>query len=298
MSRSVRHNRRRVNEAAQGIAFITPTTLVLFALVLYPFLYGIYVSFFKTNLINKWTFVGLSNYKQMLSGSDFWKTLLLTLVFTVGVVVGHFALGFLFANILNKKFRGRTLFRVLLLLPWLLPEVVAANVFKWILHPTNGVLNYWMVKLHLLSKPISWLGNPKTAMAVVIFICIWKGFPLVMLQILAGLQTIPAELQEAARVDGANDRQVFWKITLPALKPTLIVALVLDTIWWFKHVTIIWLLTQGGPGTSTTTIAVDIYKQAFQYFHFGPASALAVIVFAICLVINYVYKKALNNEED
>ena len=289
---------RKVRERLEGPAFITPTTLTLFALVLYPFLYGIYVSFFKTNLINKWKFIGLDNYETAVTGSDFWHSLLLTVIFTVGVVVGHFVLGFLFANILNKEFRGRTFFRVLLLLPWLLPEVVAANVFKWILHPTNGVLNSWLVKLHIIDQPMSWLGNPKIALAVVIVICIWKGFPLVMLQILAGLQTIPTELQEAARVDGANSTQVFWKITLPCLKPTLIAALVLDTIWWFKHVTIIWLLTQGGPGTSTTTIAVDIYKQAFEYFDFGPASALAVVVFLICLVINFVYQKVLKNEEN
>ncbi len=296
MTSAVAVSRRSRRERRAALTFVTPATLTLFGLVLYPFLYGIYVSFFKTNLINRWEFIGFDNYLAVLGGSDFWRSLGITAVFTVGVVAGHFVLGFVFAHLLNKEFRGRTLFRVLLLLPWLFPEVVTANVYKWILHPSNGILNSWLQSLGLIDEPLSWLGSPTFALPVVMAICVWKGYPLVMLQILAGLQTVPRELHEVAYVDGANGRQAFQHVTLPALKATLVVALVLDTLWWFKHVTIIWLLTQGGPGTSTTTIAVDIYKRAFEYFEFGPASALAVIVFLVCLGINYVYKKGLNDE--
>lgn len=288
--------RIRRSDQAAGYAFVTPANLLLLGLVLYPFLYGIYVSLFKTNLINKWKFVGAANYIEAVSSPEFWQSLGVTAAFTVGVVAGHFLLGFAFAHLLNLEIRGRTAFRAILLLPWLLPEVVAANIFKWILHPANGILNGWLRALGVIEEPLSWLGNPSYALPTLIVVCIWKGYPLVMLMILAGLQTVPKELSEAAVMDGASGWQVFRNVTIPSLKATLVVALVLDTLWWFKHVTIIWLLTQGGPGTSTTTVALSIYKQAFEYFDFGPASALAVIVFAICLAINFIYKKGLNDE--
>ncbi|MDR2930934.1 MAG: sugar ABC transporter permease [Propionibacteriaceae bacterium] len=197
---------------------------------------------------------------------------------------------------LNLDIRGRTVFRAILLLPWLLPEVVVANIFKWILHPSNGILNAWLRRLGVIHEPTSWLGSPTYALITVALVCVWKGYSLVMLMVLAGLQTVPHELREAAVVDGASPRAVFWHVTVPALRATLIVALVLNTLWWFKHVTIIWLMTQGGPGTSTTTIAVSIYRQAFENFEFGPASALAVIVFLICLGINFAYKRGLADE--
>jgi multiple sugar transport system permease protein len=117
-----------------------------------------------------------------------------------------------------------------------------------------------------------------------------------MMQILASLQTVPEGIREAATIDGANSLQIFWKIILPYLKPTIAVALILDTLWWFKHVTLIWLLTEGGPGISSTTLAVDIYKRAFQYFDFGLASAISVIIFAICAAITVLYKRLLNND--
>jgi len=290
--------RRSWRSRLAAYPFVVPATLTLLALVLYPFLYGIYVGFFKTNLVNRWEFVGLQNYMTVLGGVEFWRSLGTTVLFTAGVVAGHFVIGFVLADLLNKEFRGRTFFRVVLLLPWLLPVVVVANIYKWILNPTNGILSAWLRDLGIIDKPMGWLGNPTFALPVVILICIWKGYALVMLQILAGLQTLSREVQEAAEIDGANAWQSFWHVTLPGLKPTLIVVLVLDTLWWFKHVTIIWLLTQGGPGTSTTTIAVDIYKRAFEYFDFGSASALAVIVFLICLGINFAYQRGLNNEED
>lgn len=276
--------------------FTFPVVVTLILLLAYPFGYGIYISFFQTNLIKKWRFVGFDNYINSFLMSEFWQSLGRTLIFTVAVVLGHFIIGFLFALILNREMKGRTFFRVILLLPWLFSEVVVATLWKWIFHPTNGILNGMLVNMGLIDKPLSWLGSPQFAMMTVIFICIWKGYPLIMIQLLAGLQTISKDVNEAATIDGANTWTIFWHITIPTLRPTLVVTILLDTVWWFKHVTIIWLLTQGGPGSSTDTIAVDIYKQAFEYFDFGTAAAIAVLVFLICVVFSLGYRRIAKDE--
>lgn len=279
-----------------GWCFVSPAVIILALLLLYPFLYGIYISFFKTNLVNKWTFVGLENYLDVLTDADFFKSLKITIIFTVGVVGGHFLFGFLFAVILNRDLKGRTFFRAVLLLPWLFPEVVVANLWRWIFNPTMGLLNSALVSAGILDQPMSWLGSPAFALPVLIFICVWKGYPLVMIQLLAGLQTVSQDIVEAARIDGATGWQAFWRVTVPSMRSTLMVTLIMDVVWWFKHVTMIWLLTQGGPNGATNTIAVDIYKRAFEFFDFGPSSALAVVVFMICVAVSVLQRRILRDE--
>lgn len=288
--------RNWIKNRLTAYGFVTPAVITLVLLLLYPFCYGIYISFFKTNLVNKWTFVGLKNYITVLSDADFFNSMKITLLFTVGVVGGHFLLGFLFALMLNRDIKGRTLFRAILLLPWLFPEVVVANLWRWIFNPTMGILNSTLVSLGILEEPMSWLGSPQLALGVLIFICVWKGYPLVMIQLLAGLQTVSSDIIEAAKIDGATNTQAFWHVTIPSMKSTLMVTLILDVVWWFKHVTMIWLLTQGGPNGATNTIAVDIYKRAFEFFDFGPSSALAVVVFIICVGISIIQRRLLKDE--
>lgn len=276
--------------------FTAPAIITLAALLLYPFCYGIYISFFKTNLVNKWKFVGFGNYLEVFSSSELWMSFFVTFKFTVFVVIGHFILGFIFALVLNRDVKGRVFFRAILLLPWLFPEVVIANLFKWIFHASTGIFNSTLLALGIIDEPMAWISNPKFALAIVVFACIWKGFPLIMIQILAGLQTISKDITEAATIDGANMWQIFFVVTLPGMKKTLIVSLILDTIWWFKHVTMIWLITQGGPGGITNTISVDIYKRAFVYFDFGSSAAIAVLVFLICVAISLVYRRMLKDD--
>ena len=286
----------RMKKGITPYGFVTPAVLVLALLLLYPFCYGIYISFFKTNLVNKWSFVGLKNYVTVLTDEDFFNSMVTTVQFTLGVVGGHFLFGLLFAVMLNRNIKGRTFFRAVLLLPWLFPEVVVANLWRWIFNPTMGFLNSMMVSSGLLDKPISWLGSPKLALPTLIFICVWKGYPLVMIQLLAGLQTVPHDIVEAARIDGASRAQSFWYVTIPSKRSTFVVTLILDVVWWFKHVTMIWLLTQGGPNGATNTIAMDIYKRAFSFFDFGPSAALAVVVFLICVVISIFQRRMLRDE--
>lgn len=275
--------------------FVLPCTITLAALLLYPFCYGIYISFFKTNLVNKWKFIGLDNFIRAFTDPTMYSSLGITVQFTVLVVLGHFLLGIGLALLLNKDVPGRTFFRAVLLLPWLFPEVVVANLWKWMFNATSGLINSALQAIGLISEPMSWLGSVNLALPCVILVCIWKGYPLVMIQMLAGLQTISNDLYEAATIDGANKRQSFWYVTLPGLRSTLMVSLILDTVWWFKHVTMIWILTSGGPVTATNTISIEIYKQAFEYSNsYGYSSALAVIVFLICILIGVVQRKVLS----
>lgn len=277
--------------------FIAPALLALVALVVYPLLYGVYISFFKTNLANKWEFVGLKNYISVFSDGVFVKQLGITLKFTAVVVSAHFVIGIFLAMLLNQNRPGITFFRTILVLPWLMPEVVIALIFKWIMNPLYGLLNYAMQLMGLSEGGVSWLGDTKYAFISVVLVCIWKGYPLVMVNALAALQSVSADIYEAARVDGANKVQTFFWIVLPSIKPVLATTLILDTVWWFKHYTIVYLMTKGGPGSVTSIVSIEIYKQAFDYFNFGKAAAMSVVVFFVCLIISKLYRRFLDHED-
>lgn len=289
-------SRYKLKSALVPYGFITPASITILILVVYPILYGIYISFFDTNLVNKWDFVGLHYYMKALTDASFLHSLLKTLVFTVTVVGGHFVLGFIFASILNMKIKMRTLFRGILILPWLFPDVVIAYLFKWILNTQGGILNELLMHFNIVSAPVGWLSTSATAFPCVILISIWKGYPLVMVQILAGIQTISQDMYEAAEIDGASMWQRFLYITLPALKPILTTILILDTVWVFKQFTLIWLMTAGGPGSSTMVSAIEIYKNAFSYFKYGFASAQSVYILLICYLIGVVFRRLLRDD--
>lgn len=277
--------------------FIAPALVALVALVVYPLIYGVYISFFKTNLANKWDFVGLKNYVNVFSDGEFLSRIIVTLKFTAIVVIAHFIMGILLGVALNQKRRFITFFRTILVLPWLFPEVVIALIFKWIMNPLYGLLNNALLNLGLIDKNISWLGDSKWAFICIIMVAVWKGYPLVMVNVLAAMQSISSDIYEAARVDGANGIQIFFRIVLPSIKPVLATTLILDTVWWFKHYTIVYLMTKGGPGSDTSIISIEIYKQAFEYFNYGKAAAMSVIVFFICLLITKLYRRFLDSED-
>jgi multiple sugar transport system permease protein len=273
--------------------FVIPAGITMFFLLIYPLCYGVFISFFNTNLVNRWRFTGLLNYVDTLKNSDFLLSIGRSFIFTFFVVSGHFILGFIYALALNTRVKYRLFFRALLLLPWLFPEVVVALLWKWLYNPNYGLFNGILLQLGIINEPVLWLSSSLYAFTAVILTCIWKGYPLVMIQVLAGLQIISADLYEAGMIDGCSKPQLFRHITLPGLKPVLMVTLILDTVWWFKHFTITWLLTSGGPGSSTMVASIQIYKQAFQFFEWGPAASAAAVVFVICVIIGLVYRRML-----
>ena len=293
---SMQPKRSRRFNSVQGPAFITPTLAVLLVIITYPLLYGVYISLFNTNLVNKWQFVGGKYYASILQNKEFYESVWITLKYTIFVVAGHFVLGMILATIINKPFPGRLLFRTILLLPWVMPDVSIALIFKWIFNPVYGIANQILQDIGLIHAPIEWFSVGTTAFISVVVISIWKGYPLIMLLILAGLQSISENLTEAAKIDGASTWQIQRYIVLPGLKPVMLSALILDTVWWFKHFTIVWITTNGGPDGATNLLSISIFKEAFDNLRFGKAAALAVLVFFICYVIGVVYRKVLDNE--
>lgn len=293
----VKKTGRQFKYQYDGYYFSFPLVFMLAALTIYPMLYGFYISFFNTNLVTKWKFVGLKYYLEAFTESSFYQSVLLTFGFMLLVVAGHFFLGFLLASLLNKDFKGRTVFRVIFMLPWFFPEAVVALLFTWIMNPMYGILNSILRGLGLISTNLSWLGSKSLAFPSVVFVCIWKGFPLVMTMILAGLQSISKDYYEAAELDGANKRQQFFYITLPSLKPILTTVLILDCVWWFKQYTLVYTMTAGGPGTSTSLISLSIYSTAFNDLRFGKAAAWGILVFVICYMINRISKAVMKDDE-
>ena len=279
-----------------GYKFIAPGLLMMVLLIIYPMLYGAYLSFYNTNLVNKWKFVGFKYYLEAFTTLKVYTSVLLTFWFMILVVAGHFVIGFLLASTLNKKFHGRTIFRVIFMLPWLFPETVIALLFTWIMNPMYGVLNSILKSLGIISSNVSWLGSAKFAFPAVVAVCIWKGYPLVMTMILSGLQSISHDLYEAAEIDGANKWQQFLHVTVPGLKPVMTTTLILDSVWWFKQYTLVYTMTGGGPGTATNLISLNIYGTAFNDLRFGKAAAWGIIVFVICYLISKLYRMVLKDD--
>lgn len=292
-----RSSKVAASQQRAGLGFVSPSVLVLLALVVYPLFYGFYISMFKTNLRNMWNFVGLKYFVQALSDSDFIHTISVTLLFAVLVVAGNLLLGTALALLLNTNIRFRVVLRAILILPWLFPDVVVAILFKWIYDPLYGLLNFALTSVHLIDHPIVWFGDSNLAFSAVVLSCIWKGYPLVMILVLAGLQSIPQDRYEAAQLDGAGLANQFRYVTFPGLVPVLAVSVILDFVWWFKHFTIVWLMTAGGPIDATKVVSIDIYRIAFTNFDFGRAAALAVIVFFICLAFSIVYRRLVRDTE-
>ena len=279
-----------------GYKFISPSLLVMVLLIVYPMLYGVYLSFYNTNLVNKWKFVGLKYYIEAFTKPEFYTSVLLTFLFMILVVAGHFLIGFILASVLNKSFPGRTIFRVIFMLPWLFPETVIGLLFTWIMNPMYGILNSILKSLGIISSNIYWLGSASLAFPAVVAVCIWKGYPLVMTMILSGLQSISSDLYEAAMIDGANKWQQFLHVTVPGLKPVMTTTIILDSVWWFKQYTLVYTMTGGGPGTATNLISLNIYGTAFNDLRFGKAAAWGIVVFAICYLISKLYRMVLKDD--
>jgi ABC-type sugar transport system permease subunit len=234
-------------------------------------------------------FVGLDNFIRILDDPDTWPLLQRTLIWVIGTVVLRFALGFLAAVIFNARVRGTVWMRVLVILPWTIPSVVGANLWRWIVQTDTGLLNQTLRSWGLGDLALNWLGDPDIAIFTVIVAYSWAGFPFVMLLILARMQGIPNELYDAARVDGASSWQMFRYITLPLLRGVIIIALILETVSGINSFDTLVIMTGGGPAESTRVWGLEIYKVGFGEFNLGGASALSVLLFIGVLSLFIVY---------
>lgn len=284
----------RRSSIAASVILILPAALVMGAVVLYPIFTTARLSLTDAPLISLTSpsFVGLANYADWLSNPDFWRSLLITLLYTGGVTIGAYLIGLGTALLLNQEFPGRAVLRGLVLLPWAVPEVAAVMTWNWMLDFQYGIVN------SLLGRTVGWVTDSAIAPWTVTIVTIWKQFPLATVVILAGLQAIPTELYEAANVDGASKLQQFVHITLPGLRPVNKVLIMLLILYSFKRISIVYLLTGGGPARATEILPVATYLEAFKYFRLGSASAIGILALLVSLIITLVYSKFFMREED
>jgi multiple sugar transport system permease protein len=237
-------------------------------------------------------FVGLENYRRFLEDPFFWNALQNTTLFTLGSVALHVVLGVGAALLLARAIRGRTFFRIVGLVPWMLSSVVVATLWRWMYHPQFGVINDILSRLGFQDlSQTAWLGEINLALAAVIFTNAWRGFPFVMIMVLAGLQAIPREQYEAASVDGAAGLAVLRYVTFPNLRFILTISILLDTIWTFKYFDLMQVMTGGGPANSTEVLTTLVYRNAFEFLEVEYASAIAVFMFLILLAFTLVYAR-------
>jgi multiple sugar transport system permease protein len=264
--------------------------LIFSAVIAYPLLSALYLSLFSIytpTLQGHW--VGLANYGSLLAEAAFWRSLGVTLVWTVGTLSLQLVAGVLIALLLHQNILFRSLARSLILFPYFVSTVVAVLVWRWLFNDLYGILNHLLVASGLVDMPVDWLGQMPNAMISVILVGTWKYFPFVVIAVLARLQSIPEHLYEAATIDGANAWARFWDVTLPELRAVLLVVLLLRTIWDFKEFDLIYLLTGGGPLTSTLTLPLLVYKESFGLNEMGKASAYAVAMMLVMLVFMTIY---------
>src|SRR5215467_6868667 len=274
-------------DAKLGYLFVLPTVVLVLSLVAYPFCYAIYLSMTRKYVGVPPVFVGLDNYIKLTHDGFFQRAVINSFVFTFGSVGVKLVLGVVMALVLTSRVRARSFWTGVLLIPWVAPTVVSALNFLWIFDYSLGVLNYLLVKVfHLLPQGVGWLSEPGTAMASVISVNIWRGFPFFGISFLAGMKAVPAELYEAAAVDGATAVRRFRHVTLPGIRNIVIIVVLLSTIWTFNDFAIIYILTKGGPGGATQVLPVLTYEIAFGAQRLGEAIAVALYMLpALALVI-------------
>ncbi len=274
---------------------LLPALALLAGVFLFPVLDAVRLSLFRLwrQVPGEAPFVGLDNYRGILGEERFWTALANTLTFTGASVAAELLLGLGLALLLHAPFRGRGLVRGAALVPWALPTVVATLMWGWIFHDRYGIANHALLSLGALDAPRVWLGEPTLAMAAAVVADVWKTTPYVALILLAGLQAIPAEIYEAGRLDGAGRWRLVLHLTIPLLKPALLVALLFRSLDAFRVFDLIYVLTRGGPGGATETLAVYTYLTLFQDLDFGKGSALGVLIFLAGMGISALYLWAL-----
>lgn len=267
-----------------------PLLMMMMAVIGWPLIDTVTLSFTDAKLVGTaGNFVGIDNYVKMLSSSNFQRTLSTTAIFAIVSVTAEMVIGVLAALLLNQDFYGRTILRALMILPWALPTVVNATLWRLIYNPEYGALNAMLTQLGLLDTYRSWLGEPGSALAALIVADCWKNFPLVALIALAALQAVPRDITSASLVDGAGPYSRFRFVILPYIAGPLMVALVLRTIEAFKVFDIIWVMTRGGPANSTRTLSILVYQEAFSFQRAGSGASLALIVTLLVTLLAAAY---------
>ncbi|MEI8320853.1 MAG: sugar ABC transporter permease [Alphaproteobacteria bacterium] len=278
--------------------FIAPTLVTLLLVAGWPLVRTIWFSMTDASLnsMEIYRFVGFENFSMLIQDSGWWRAVRNTLTFATISVALELTLGLGIALILNAHFKGRAWVRTAMLIPWAIPTIVSAKMWRWMFNDVYGVVNHILVKVGILAKPVAWMADPDLAMATIILVDVWKTTPFMALLLLAGLQMLPQECFEAARIDGIHPLRVFWRVTLPLLKPAIIVAMVFRTIDALRVFDLIYILTSG----SRDTMSMSVYarQQLFDFQNVGLGSAAATFLFLIMAIISIAFLTAGRMKSD
>ena len=274
-----------MKKSKSGLFFVLPAFIGILIFIVIPIVCSFALSFTNWDLLNEIEFVGFQNYREILSEKDFIQILVNTVVYALSTTFFAVIIPLIIASILNNKIKGVEFFKTVYFLPFITPAIVIAIVWAWIFDPNIGLVNS-IFKTHL-----TWLFDTRLAMPVLIFISVWKLIGYNVILFLTGFTTINTNIYEAARIDGANEREIFTDITLPLLKPTICFVTLVTAISSFQVFDLIYVLTSGGPNDSTNVLVYSIYKYAFEYFDIGKSCALAYILFFIIFILALLQKK-------
>lgn len=296
-----RSGRRRAAIVRQGFPWLmlAPALVLLVGFIVYPAFNAIYLSLTSTNLLNvdAQEFIGLDNFTALFQRDDFYESLRNSAVWTFGNVACQLILGMLGALLLNAKFKGRGLIRGVVLLPWATPSVLVALMWLWILDPNLGIMNHVLRAVGLQGEPVAWLAGQHTALPTLMAIDIWQGVPFFAVMILAALQGVSSDLLEAARIDGANSWNMFWRVVLPLIMPTVLITVMLRLIWTANYFDLILVLTGGGPANASLTLPLNAYITAYRGADLGGGAALGVVQAALFVVLVAVYMRQVRKSE-
>ena len=271
---------------------VAPAMLLLLLVSVYPTLYSFYLSLTRVRM-GELEFIGLRNFQIIFGSGDFWQSLQLTLTFVFFYVFITVVMAFLLALLFNRKLRLGGMYMIAIFIPWVLSEITSGVVWRWMFYRDYGILQNLVGPLF---NNVTLMTTGPGAMGIVIASSVWRSLAFVMLLILAGLQTIPNDVYEAASIDGATGWQAFWSVTWPLVLPTTLVTIVFITIQSINSVGMFLAITEGGPGRATEVLSLHMYREAIQFFHFGYGAALSVVLFAINLVLSFIYIRALQRE--
>lgn len=274
-----------MNKSKSGLFFVLPALIGTFIFIVIPIFCSFALSFTQWDLLNEIRFVGLDNYRDIFAQKDFVQILVNTFVYAISTTLFAVVIPLVIASILNTKIRGSETFKTIYFLPFITPAVVIAIVWAWIFDPNIGAVNT-LFRMHC-----TWLFDTRLAMPVLIFVSVWKLIGYNVVLFLTGFSTINRNVYEAAKIDGASEREVFFSITLPLLKPTTYFVILVTAISSFQVFDLIYVMTSGGPQDSTNVIVYSIYKYAFEYFDIGKSCALAYILFVIIFVLAMLQRR-------
>ncbi|MDR1863266.1 MAG: sugar ABC transporter permease [Treponema sp.] len=282
--------RKGISAGQTGFLLALPAIAVFCVIILYPFINSMVMGFTNNSLLSQETaFIGFGNYRQLITDPNFFGVLKNTVGFVTAATLLPFVTGFIWAVILNTKFRFSELLRGITLVNWIIPGVAIGFLWMWIFHGEYGVFNGLLKFLGMTKGNVNWLGSSKTAMAAVVIARTWQMLPWYMAFLLGGLQGISMDQLEAVRMDGAGNLRAFFYIILPEMKGIISLVLILGTIGNLQHFDLIWVMTEGGPARATTTFSIEVYRNAFKYYNMGFAAAVGTIWAVLLCFFSFIY---------